>query len=115
MRTKIIPWFYKWLPIIFGCHCLTERTLIIKNRKMPICARCFGQLIGIIIAIIYIIVFKALNWKISLLLCVPLIVDGFLQLLTSYTSNNPLRVFTGVLFGFGFTSFNLTLINLLIH
>ena len=36
-----------------------------------------------------------------MLLCVPLIADGFLQLLTSYESTNFKRVLTGVPFGFG--------------
>lgn len=30
-----------------------------------------------------------------------MIVDGFLQLLTPYTSNNLLRLMTGILFGIG--------------
>ena len=37
----------------------------------------------------------------GMLLCVPLIADGFLQLLTSYESTNFKRVLTGVPFGFG--------------
>jgi hypothetical protein len=36
-----------------------------------------------------------------MLLCLPLIFDGFLQLLTSYESNNFKRVLTGIPFGFG--------------
>lgn len=35
------------------------------------------------------------------LLIIPMIVDGFLQLLTPYLSNNPLRLITGILFGIG--------------
>ena len=37
----------------------------------------------------------------GLLLCLPLIADGFLQLLTPYESTNFKRVLTGVPFGFG--------------
>lgn len=42
---------------------------------------------------------KLLN---DILLMVPLIIDGFLQLLTQYKSNNIKRLVTGILFGYGF-------------
>lgn len=32
---------------------------------------------------------------------VPMVVDGFVQLLTKYESNNSRRFLTGLLFGFG--------------
>lgn len=35
---------------------------------------------------------------------VPMIVDGFIQLLTRYESTNPRRCVTGFLFGYGLTS-----------
>ena len=35
------------------------------------------------------------------LLIIPMIIDGYLQLLTSYLSNNLLRLITGILFGIG--------------
>ena len=41
----------------------------------------------------------------------PLILDGFIQLLTKYESNNSKRLVTGVLFGFALT--NLFIISIL--
>ena len=44
----------KYLPIIFGCHCRADRSFYCKNKKFPICARCTGELIGIIVSIFFI-------------------------------------------------------------
>ena len=37
----------------------------------------------------------------GIVLCLPLIADGFLQLLTTYESTNFKRILTGLPFGFG--------------
>lgn len=83
----------KWLPIIFGCHSRKDRSF----KGFPICSRCTGELVGIIISPFlwnYII-----NYKVAILLMLPMIIDGFLQLLTNYESTNLKRFFTGLLFG----------------
>lgn len=57
-----------------------------------------GILLGIPIAILF-------GWPefyIVLLMMVPMVFDGFLQLLTSYESKNMRRFFTGALFGVAF-------------
>lgn len=41
------------------------------------------------------------GWQICLILLVPMMFDGFLQLLTSYESTNPRRFVTGFCFGWG--------------
>ena len=38
---------------------------------------------------------------ISVLLLIPLVIDGVVQLVTSYESNNLRRFITGILFGYG--------------
>ena len=38
---------------------------------------------------------------VSILLLIPLVIDGVLQLLSSYESNNTRRFITGALFGYG--------------
>lgn len=93
-------WMYKWLPIIFGCHCMDSRSFHYKGKKFPICARCTGELIGIFIGILIYIIFKP-GWQLSCILLIPMIVDGFIQNLTTYESNNLKRVITGTLFGCG--------------
>ena len=45
-------WLYKWLPIIFGCHCRDDRSFHYRGKKFPICARCTGELVGILILLI---------------------------------------------------------------
>lgn len=93
---------YTWLPIFFGCHSRDDRSFHIGNTKFPICSRCTGELVGIFIAIIF-FKFIKINIFILIFLMIPLIIDGFLQLLTKYNSNNILRLITGILFGFSLT------------
>lgn len=95
----MIGWLYKWLPIIFGCHCRDDRSFIVRRRKFPICARCTGELAGILLC-------AATGWLglpewyVCLGLMAPMVLDGFIQLKTSYESTNPRRFATGLLFGY---------------
>lgn len=91
---------YKWLPIFFGCHCRSDRSFHWKGKQFPICARCTGELFGIFAGIVT-SVFYLFPIAACFLLLLPLVVDGFIQLLSNYESNNILRGITGVLFGLG--------------
>ena len=93
-------WMYKWLPIIFGCHCRDERSFHYKGRKFPICARCTGELVGILLALFSCFFFRLPVWG-CILIMIPLIVDGNIQMFTKYESNNFRRFVTGFLFGYG--------------
>ena len=93
-------WFYKWLPIIFGCHCRDDRSFYYKGRKFPICARCTGELVGIVIGTLFFIFFQP-KFLILLFVLIPMILDGSIQMLTTYESTNLRRLVTGVLFGYG--------------
>lgn len=95
--------FYKWLPIIFGCHCKKERSFHYHGKQFPICARCTGELVGILIAIgtCYFLKFKI---YLLLLFMIPMVIDGFLQLLTRYESGNGRRFFSGLFFGYALAS-----------
>ena len=92
----------KFLQIFFMCHCRADRSFFYKGKKFPICARCTGELIGILTAIPMAFIIKDLNWFYIIILSLPLILDGFIQLLTTYESNNLKRVITGFLFGIAF-------------
>lgn len=96
-------WLYKWLPIFFGCHCREDRSFHYHGKKFPVCARCTGELIGML-ALVLSCWFCLPSWKIAALLMLPLIVDGFLQMLTPYVSTNLRRLLTGILFGYGFAA-----------
>ncbi|MCR1952211.1 DUF2085 domain-containing protein [Clostridium sp. DSM 100503] len=96
----------KYLPIIFGCHCRADRSFYFKHRKFPICARCTGELLGIILSI-FLYKIYSLEILVNIFFILPMLIDGFFQLLTKYESNNIKRVIIGILFGYGF--FNLFL------
>lgn len=96
-------WIYQWLPIVFGCHCRPERSFFFRGRQFPLCARCTGELLGILAAVG--------SWRLwrpsaglALILLVPLVVDGLVQLCTAYESRNYRRLWTGVIFGYGLTA-----------
>lgn len=92
----------RFLQILFGCHARPERSFFFRGKQFPICARCTGELIGILAGIPTAIIFGFPKLPYVFLMMVPLLVDGFLQLLTSYESGNLRRLFTGILFGLAF-------------
>ena len=99
----MIDFVYRWLPIIFGCHCRDDRSFHYKGHRLPICARCTGELAGIVGSIIMFWFWRP-NVIASLIMLFPLILDGFAQALTKYESTNARRLLTGVLFGIGLAS-----------
>ena len=90
---------YKWLPIFFGCHCRKERSFHFRGIQFPICARCTGELVGMIL-FFCLCAWYIPNLGLTVLLMIPLLIDGFLQFLTSYESTNSRRFVTGLLFGY---------------
>ena len=95
-----------FLKIFFGCHSLPARSFFWKGKQFPICARCTGELVGMILECL---LFLSLHWYASWGWCIvfamPLVIDGTLQLKTIWFSNNALRFFTGVFFGIVVVSF----------
>ncbi|QIB68688.1 DUF2085 domain-containing protein [Aminipila butyrica] len=99
--------FYRWLPIFFGCHCRAERSFFLSGKQFPICARCTGELVGILLlGITYGLYHPPILY--AAILLIPMILDGGIQLLTSYESTNVRRFLTGLLFGYGFFHLFLT-------
>lgn len=84
----------------FNCHTIKERSFFINGNQMPFCARdvaiFFGIALGLGIAL-----FKTfpLKWWWLVGGLIPIGVDGGLQLVTSYESNNLFRLLTGGLAG----------------
>lgn len=99
----IQSFLYKWLPIFFGCHCRSDRSLYYRGKQFTICARCTGELIGILVSFILFWFWRP-NLASAIILLIPLTIDGFVQRLTSYESNNFKRMITGFLFGIGFVA-----------
>lgn len=101
---RFLRWCYRWLPIFFGCHCKAERSFYYHGKKFPICARCTGQLIGMILAIILFRIIYPSSIMIWIGFLIPLIIDGTIQKVTDYESTNLRRLWTGILFGCGLTT-----------
>ena len=83
-----------------GCHQMPERSFFYKGYQFPVCARCTGLIIGYLLGVL-IYFLKVLNWKIAIILCIPLVLDGGSQYLNWRISNQVLRLITGILFGIG--------------
>lgn len=86
-----------YLKIVFGCHTIFTRSCRLTYKYLSICARCTGILIGIIVGplIFEVVTFSPLY---LLILGIPLIIDGTIQLKTKYESNNIKRLLTGIMF-----------------
>jgi uncharacterized membrane protein len=82
------------------CHTIKERSFFLNGNQMPFCVRdvaiFFGLALGFGIALFIFLEIK-LWWLIGGL--VPIGIDGTVQLLTPYESNNILRLATGLLAG----------------
>ena len=102
VKNKISTFLYTWLPRIFGCHTKPDRSFFYHGRQFPICARCTGELCGILLTFISFWLWHP-DIMISFILMIPMLIDGFVQRLTSYESNNIKRFITGLLFGIGLT------------
>jgi len=87
------------------CHRIPERSFFIKGHQFPVCARCTGFYISLILYFIY-AYFNFINYNIYLLifaiiLLIPTAIDGLTQLFNKRESNNILRLITGLLGGLG--------------
>ena len=99
---KQIRFIYKWLPIFCGCHRRPERSFFVKGYQMPVCARCEGELFGILAGLIAVWFIRPPYWLMAVIM-LPMIADGLVQGFTKYESTNWRRLITGLFFGFGIT------------
>ncbi len=100
----------KTLKIIFNCHQIPERSFFIAGRQFPLCARCTGILVGLIIFPLFIILKIQIPITLSIVFMIPLVLDGSVQLIFCIMSDNFRRFSTGVLFSLGFLSLAQTII-----
>lgn len=89
-----------------NCHQLAERSLYLNGNQMPFCARDVGIFIGLAAGMLLVL---ALAPRFSLaalvVLVLPILLDGTVQLTGWYESSNLLRMITGVLGGAGTSYF----------
>lgn len=87
------------------CHRKPERSFFIKGRQFPVCARCTGFYVSLIIYFTYTYYFfvdyNVFLISFAVLLLVPTAIDGLTQLLEYRQSNNSLRFITGLMGGLG--------------
>ncbi len=85
------------------CNQLPTRCLFIFTSPMALCARCFAIYLSMLIVGVLMIAAKkkSFNWKLSILLLMPCVIDGSTQYLGQRLSNNGLRLITGALAGIG--------------
>ena len=87
------------------CHRKPERSFFIKGYQFPVCARCTGFYISLVIYFTYTYYFfvdyNPVLIIIAVLLLMPTLVDGLTQLFEYRESNNLLRFITGILGGLG--------------
>ena len=81
------------------CHRRKDRSIPFFGLEKIFCSRCIGMLLGVIGGVSLIVIGQKIPLAIGVALCLPLIVDGFSQLLGYRESNNLIRLITGFLFG----------------
>jgi uncharacterized membrane protein len=83
------------------CHQRNDRSFYSGLRKFPVCARCTGIYLALPLGVVLALIFPV-NPAFLIPLLLPLILDGTIQLFSSYESNNKRRLVTGMLFGFAY-------------
>ncbi len=84
------------------CHQLVERSFFLNGNQMAFCTRDLGIFIGLVAGMA--LAFSGrlrIGFKLSLLLLVPMALDGGAQLISSYESSNAIRLATGIIAGIG--------------
>ena len=91
------------------CHRKPERSFFIKGRQFPVCARCTGFYAGLIVYLIanhfYSHGYDFNMLFISMVLMIPVAVDGLTQYFGPRESTNNLRFITGFIGGVGLIIF----------
>jgi uncharacterized membrane protein len=91
-------WIY-WLGDA-ECHQIAERSYFLNDNQMPFCARDLGIFFGIAAAFGLLTFYRfKINPIFVIIALIPIGIDGGLQLVSDYESNNVLRLLTGALAG----------------
>lgn len=79
-----------------NCHQHSDRSVFINGNQMPYCTRCVAIFVGMAVgAFISMLIMVNVDWKWVVAGLVPMGIDGGIQLVFSYESNNILRILTG--------------------
>jgi uncharacterized membrane protein len=83
------------------CHRMPSRSPHWFGRQFPLCYRCLSILIGYLATPVFLAANLRFPIWLGVLLNLPMLIDGFTQYRKWRTSNNALRVVTGLLSGVG--------------
>jgi len=101
----LVKYKNKRLKLFLICHRKKERCIQICGHTSFLCARCTGLYMGAIVSLFLSLIGLVLSPYLGLVLVLPMLLDGFSQLLGFRESNNVTRLLTGLLFSMGFISF----------
>ena len=91
------------------CHRIPERSFFIKGHQFPVCASCTGFYAGLIVYLIVNFSYKhPYNVEmlvVSMILMVPVAIDGVTQYFGPRESTNNIRFITGFIGGVGLIIF----------
>jgi uncharacterized membrane protein len=87
------------------CHRRKDRSIWFFGLEKFLCSRCLGILLGGMAGLACVLLHCRIEPVFSALLLLPLVIDGFLQLVRQRESTNAARLVTGFLFGFGLQLF----------
>ena len=86
-----------------GCHQRADRSFSFRGYQFPVCARCTGVIIGEALAVVLLFAKIRINVIYCIASILPLAIDGCLQLVNVWESNNIRRIITGIIAGTGLT------------
>src|SRR5712691_3986156 len=88
------------------CHGIERRCLTMFGTPMPICARCTGIYIGLLMGVLAFTLFPLIEERLTrtamYAAALPMAIDGLTQALGLRESTNPLRLATGFAAAFAF-------------
>ncbi|MEA4815800.1 MAG: DUF2085 domain-containing protein [Lachnospiraceae bacterium] len=102
------------------CHRMDSRSVFIYGKKLPLCARCTGIYIGVLVGFLMLCALKRLDFKkppelktavLSAVFLLPLMLDGAGSYFGFFGTANIIRIITGALCGVFFPAFFVLAIN----
>lgn len=99
-QLSLLPHTIYWLGDA-ECHQIADRSFFLNDNQMPFCVRDLGLFIGLAFGFGLVSFYRyKINPIFVLVGLIPIGIDGGLQAVTSYESNNFLRMVTGLVAGF---------------